>query len=114
MKNVHKKMEQFSSELTPVYSFSQDYKKLHSMLILGFEAFCFVDEHTWVGNEEFTIPDRPAIIRRFEKYEIQIVSSGVQFGGVKRFQSKRGKEIDLFIKQCEGLNLRWVEPNSIH
>ncbi|MGP1715799.1 MAG: hypothetical protein ACTS9Y_01345 [Methylophilus sp.] len=90
-----------------MYDLSQDYAELHQMLLAGHKPVAFVDKK-W-DNSEVVHADVCQVIREGE-YRIHIFARGTQYGAIYPFDEKHGQEIDLFVKTCEVLNLRWIKP----
>ncbi len=90
-----------------MYNLSKDYELLYKKICEGHEAFCLVNYDLRDGKEPLR---DPAKVRRFGEYDIQVGARGIGYGDVRTFHKDRGTEQELFIKECQRMNLEWVLP----
>ncbi|MEH0153756.1 hypothetical protein V6R21_06380 [Limibacter armeniacum] len=84
-----------------MYNLSKDYNTLYQHVCDGKVAACFVD---YDGFRDI------CQIIKYRDYDISICCRGIGYGNVRTFHRKRGTEKELFIAQCEKLNLEWIKP----
>lgn len=92
---------------TSLYNLSRDYQKLYQLICDGHTAAGFVD-FCFMGDEH--IYRDICQIKKEEPYRIFISCRGTLYGGIYPFMSDKGAEEELFIRDCEGANLEWIEP----
>ena len=81
---------------------------MFSYLIMGNDIFCLVDYDFYKDGKE---PIRDVCrCRRFKEFDISFGSRGIGYGSVNYWEKDRGTEKELFIRQCESMNLEWVLP----
>lgn len=83
---------------------SKDYKKLFQFIVDGNTAVAYVDYDYRDGEVARDI----CKVERRGEFFINIGVRGMAYGNVFEFQREEGTEEELFIKECEGLNLEWV------
>jgi len=89
-----------------MYTLSKDYEKLYELICQGHIAACFVD----YSYRDDSKPFRDiAKIRRFEEYDIQVGARGIEYGSIRTFHKEEGTEKQLFIQQCQRMNLEWID-----
>lgn len=93
------------------YTLSKDYKYLFQMICDGLIAVAFVDYN--FRNNDLVMRDI-CKIERIAPYTIQIGVRGMAYGGFCQFDSAYGSEKELFIKDCERMNLEWIVPFRAH
>lgn len=90
------------------YNFSRDYVQLHELLCDGFIAVGFVN-YSFNGSEAAISRD-VCKIRRFDAYDIQFGARGIGYGGVSDYLKDTKTELDIFIEECERMELDWINP----
>lgn len=90
------------------YNLSKDYEQLLQLICDGNEIACFVD---YSYSKDDTNPCRDICkCRRHEECWIQFGVRGMQYGGVYKWQNDRGTEKELFFKECERMNVEFINP----
>ncbi|MEM1339805.1 MAG: hypothetical protein AAGF96_18740 [Bacteroidota bacterium] len=90
------------------YNLSKDYKQLFALLLEGVTAVGFVDYSLHGDNLH---PSRDVVkIYRNASFDIRIGSRGIQYGGVDPYWKEIDKEKSVFIKECERMNLQFINP----
>ena len=88
------------------YNLSKNYEQLYKLICEGLVAACFVD-YSYSGDD---IPSRD--IAKCRKYDerISVGVRGCEYGSVSRYDQLRTGETEkeLFIKECERMNLEWI------
>ena len=88
------------------YNYSKDYDALYDFICAWNEALCLV-------NSEYDLDGRDVCkCKKHNDYNISFKDSWHYFGGVYREKQKLKSESekDLFIKECNSLNVEWVIP----
>lgn len=96
------------------YRLSKDYDVLYKLLTGDFIAVGFVD-YRFHGEDESIPASRDVVkIRRNKEYDISISARGIQYGGVDRyFKGLQKTERQLFVEDCERMNLEWIDGHSM-
>lgn len=93
------------------YDLSRDYGLLFDKLCEGYCIVGFVD-YNFTSLKDKYPPSRDVVsIKRRAEFVISIGVRGIQYGGIECWHKYQGKERDVFIKECESLNLEWVNIN---
>ncbi len=87
---------------TSVAKSNKDYDELFKRICRGEVVLAFVD-YSFPGDEH--VYRDPCSIRRVGEYDIHISARGICYGSVYQFDRDKGDERELFIKQCEWLNV---------
>lgn len=88
---------------------SKDYKKLYELICSGRTVAAFVD-HSQIGSD--VVSQDICQVRKYEDYRIMVFARGTTYAGVYPFQSGRGSEINLFVVECNAVNLQWIDGFS--
>jgi hypothetical protein len=88
-----------------VYNLSIDYDGLFNVLCSGEAVAGFV-------LYEGQLTDVCQLLRRGE-FDIFIGARGIQYGGLYPYMRKHGNEREVFIKHCENIGLKWIEPSAL-
>ena len=86
------------------YNYSKDYDALYEFICAGNEALCLVDYLQVIEHRDV------CKCKREKPFQIFFVSRGHEYGGVYPWYAVNGFEKDLFIKECNSLNVEWIKP----
>lgn len=89
------------------YNFSRDYVQLYELICDGFVAIGIVN-YKWHGTD--TPLSRDVCKIRKNEFDISFGARGIQYGGVSESEARRSNEKDEFIKECERMELDWINP----
>ena len=91
------------------YKLCSDYNELFDLIKEGEKVAAFVD---YTFSDSTHVFRDVVAVRRDGPYQITIGVRGHGYGGLYPFNEKDGDEKELFIKDCEHMNLGWVKPGE--
>jgi hypothetical protein len=88
---------------------SKNYEMLYRLILKGDSVVALVD-YRFPDDDRNELPYRdPCRVSRLGNFRISISCRGTEYGGVYPWDDLKGSEIDIFIKECQRLNLEWFE-----
>lgn len=92
------------------YNLSKDYSRLFELICNDVKVPCYVDYR--FSNDDKKSSRDICQCKRWNEYDIKIGARGIQYGGVDVWCKDRGTERDLFVQECERMNLEWIDYSS--
>jgi hypothetical protein len=91
------------------YFLSKEYKVLYDLLCEGYEIAAFVD-YQFKSLEGKYPPSRDICrVRRRSEYDIDFGARGISYGSVSSYFKDKKTEFELFLSECERMNVEWIE-----
>jgi hypothetical protein len=88
-----------------VYKFSNDYDLMYFYLLQGNEIICYVN---YQYSKSDTVMRDICRCKKFKDYDIKFLARGIQYGDVSDYFKDKHTEKELFIIECERMNLEWI------
>lgn len=92
------------------YNLSKNYHRLYFHLCQGKTVVGFVN-YQFRGMEGKHPPSRDTckIVRR-NPYDISFGARGIEYGSISDYFADKETEYNLFLSECERMNVEWIVP----